>query len=412
MDKIGRVIVLLMSTLMLWTTSTKAASVLQAIRITAQTHSARIVLEVKGQLNYQTLTLNSPDRLVIDLPNTTTAFNPQQLNYPKKLIRNVRFGSQNDSNLRIVFDLQQAAKNRVYVLGHTNQGMRRLVADLSIPNQVVTETKQQPQPPLPVSRKMEFSKENPVPIMTVPKEKMRDVVVTIDPGHGGKDPGAIGANGTREKNVVLAISQELVEQINRQPGMHAVLTREGDYYIGLRQRLTAARKHNADLFIAIHADAYNKRDSIGASVFALSPHGASSEAARWLAERENHSELGDVPLNDKSLMLRSVLLDLSQTATIIDSLHLGDQVLHNLRNMTKLHNLKVEQAPFMVLKSPDIPSILIETGFITNPEEEIKLSDPHYRETLASAITNGIKSYFWAHPPNGTIFSVRSKEVV
>lgn len=244
----------------------------------------------------------------------------------------------------------------------------------------------------------------PVKVPAVPK-RLRDVLVVIDPGHGGKDPGASGARKTLEKHVVLSISKRLKTIIDAQPGMKAVLTRKGDYYIGLRERLRIARKCDADIFVAIHADAYINRESNGASVFALSQTGATSEAARWLAEKENYSELGGVnlsELDDQNGVVRSVLIDLSQTATIGASVNMGERILKSLGGITRLHNDKIEQARFVVLKSPDIPSVLVETGFISNPREERNLSNSQYQQRLAQAIFQGIKAYFWEFPPYGS----------
>lgn len=235
----------------------------------------------------------------------------------------------------------------------------------------------------------------------------RPVIVVIDAGHGGHDPGATGPHGIHEKNVVLAIARDLQYLVDQQPGMHAVMTRDGDYYVGLRDRLAIARKDKGDMFIAIHADAAPEfsGEATGASVYALSLHGASSEAARWIAEKENYSELGGIDLDnipDQDNMLRSVLIDLSQTATISDSLILGRSVLHQLAGLSPLHHDVVEQAPFMVLKSPDIPSILVETGFITTPYEEEHLGDPIYQRELAQALLAGVKNYFNHYAPPGT----------
>lgn len=245
---------------------------------------------------------------------------------------------------------------------------------------------------------------------TAGKRHKRNILVVIDPGHGGKDPGASGPHGVQEKNVVLAIAQALQTHLNGIPGVHAVLTRNSDYFIGLRQRLDIARLDKADLFVAIHADAYGNPNSQaqGATVFALSERGASSEAARWLAERENYSELGGVQdFSDKSRLVRSVLLDLSQTVTITQSLQIGQVILSSLQQLTPLHHNVVEQARFVVLKSPDIPSLLVETGFITNPIEEMHLNDRSYQDHLAQALSIGIEKYFWRNPPNGSIFTAK-----
>ena len=220
--------------------------------------------------------------------------------------------------------------------------------------------------------------------------------VVIDAGHGGKDSGAVGKNGAREKEVVLAISRKIAQKLERIPGIRVIQTRKGDYYVPLRARLNMARRDDADLFIAVHADAFFNHKASGASVYALSQHGATSEASRWLAKQENYSELDDINFNqltDRSRMLRSVLIDMSQTATIRDSLRLGNKVLDSLDRVSRLHHKQVEQAPFVVLKSPDIPSILVETGFISNPQEEMQLVNHFYQDKIADAVSNGVKVY-------------------
>lgn len=224
-----------------------------------------------------------------------------------------------------------------------------------------------------------------------------DITIVIDPGHGGKDSGAIGVSGIQEKNVVLAVSKYLQYILNQQPGFHAVLTRNGDYFLELRQRLNIAHKYKADMFIAVHADAYSNPDATGASVFALSQRGATSELARWIAKKENESELGHVIAN-KNLLLKSVLIDLAQTLTIDTSLQIGQSIIHQLSFLTQLHCSHVEQAAFVVLKSPDIPSLLVETGFLSNINEEKRLNDTRYQQKIAFALAQGIKNYFLMHP--------------
>lgn len=240
-------------------------------------------------------------------------------------------------------------------------------------------------------------------ITTLPLMHHRDVIVVIDPGHGGKDPGAIGLRGTKEKNVVLSISKKLQQRINATPGYRALLTRTGDYYLTLRQRLRIARQDKADMFIAIHADKWRNVTASGVSVFALSQRGATSEAARWLATRENASELmGGVVLNDKSHLLQSVLINLSQSAMIRSSLKIGRDILNYVKNIARLHHNRVEQAAFVVLKSPDIPSLLVETGFLSNPHEEQRLRSRLYQNLLAKSLTHGITDYFSRYTPRGT----------
>jgi N-acetylmuramoyl-L-alanine amidase len=241
-----------------------------------------------------------------------------------------------------------------------------------------------------------FARENGIVTEQKPEKATRKFTIVIDAGHGGKDTGAIGPNALREKDVVLAIAIKLARKINSSSNMRAVLTRNGDYYVPLRQRLKLARKGDADVFVAIHADAYYRMDAKGSSVFALSQRAASSEAARWLAQTENHTELDGVEFNqlkDRSTMLRSVLIDLAQTVTIQDSVRLGGSVLDALRDIGPLHYKKVEQAPFIVLKSPDIPSILVETGFISNPREAARLGDSRYQQQIANAIYQGLTRY-------------------
>lgn len=367
------------------------------VRASGNKQKTRLVLSLNEAFQYKIFTLDYPTRLVIDIEQANIPDSLRRILFHKTLFKSMRSAKRSDKTLRLVFDLKAPITFNTFSLkpGADNANFR-LVADLKSA-QKKTQVR-------------DVIRQVIKPTVTIPKKThLRDVIVVVDPGHGGKDPGAMGARGTREKNVVLAIAKQLQKKLNREAHIKAYLTRSGDYYIGLRKRLGLAREKNADIFISIHADAFNKRHSNGASVFALSQRGASSEAARWLAERENHSELGTASLHDKSYILRSVLLDLSQTATISDSLNLGVDVLKNLGQMTRLHNRKVEQAGFVVLKSPDIPSILIETGFISNHREERLLSSPRYRERLANAITRGVKNYFWRHAPRGTWIAAQRK---
>ena len=282
--------------------------------------------------------------------------------------------NQEGKDLQLILYLKQQVKLQHFIL----QKPYRLVLDLQDvqPNVVVSQPK------------------------TVPKS-LRDIVVVIDPGHGGKDPGAIGRRGTREKNVVLAVAKALQTAISKTKGFRAVLTRKGDYFLTLRERLDIAHRHKADMFIAIHADAYKDNKSHGVSIFALSQSGATSEAARWLAEKENASELGNT-LADKNAQLKSVLIDLAQTATVSASLELGSILLRKLANIADLHSRRIEQAAFVVLKAPDIPSLLVETGFISAPKEEKRLNDPKYQQKIAAGLAQGITAYFQNRPPQGT----------
>lgn len=377
------------------------ASELTSLLVRKQDKMTAVLCVFSGQFTYRAFILPTPNRLVLDLSQTSGHLNWSRIVLDKTNIIRLRTGHPTPQSLRLVFDLKQSMTFKTSVWQPANKNLRGLRIDL-VPFGLKNASQ--------VSKPAHINEKKIVhaphqSVVHKPSGSLRDVVVVIDPGHGGKDPGAIGQKRTAEKQVVLAIALKLKQLIDRQPGMRAVLTRTGDYYIGLRERMYIARKDDADIFVAIHADAFNNPNSNGASVFALSAKGATSEAARWLAEKENYSELGGVNLkglDDRNGVIRTVLIDLSQTATIEASLQMGSRVLRHLDTITRLHNAKVEQARFMVLKSPDIPSILIETGFISNPKEESNLTSPIYQARLTHAIFNGIKAYFWAYPPHGT----------
>lgn len=339
--------------------------------------------------------LQNPDRLVVDFEKTKLVANLKNISLPKtSSIAKIREGFPKKDVLRIVFDL----KNPQCFTKIKNSGSLTLELS-SLKNTSAKKTNDNSTLiNAYFSSSSAFSNktyQNPMPPNTTLKSNRLTIV--IDPGHGGKDPGAIGAHGTKEKDVVLAIAKKLAKLINQHPHMRAVLTRDGDYYISLKERLALARKYKADLFIAIHADSYFNKLANGASVYSLSDHGASSMAARWLANRENHSELGGVDLGelgDQSVQLRSVLIDLAKTQTIKDSLQWGASILESLDDVTRLHYSRVERAPFLVLKSPDIPSILVETGFISNQKEEKRLRDQDHQHKIAQALYNGIRGYW------------------
>lgn len=369
------------------------AAELTSLIVRKQDNTTSILCTFSSNFTHRAFILPSPSRLVLDFPNTNSSLNWSRIALDNTMLIRLRTGRPTPQTLRLVFDTKQLMTLKTSVWQPANKKLRGLRIDL-----VASKT---------------FNSGQTKPVYTAahqnivrkPSSSLRDVVVVIDPGHGGKDPGAMGQKHTAEKQVVLAIALKLKQLIDKQPGMRAVLTRKGDYYIGLRERMYIARKDDADIFVAIHADAFNNPNSNGASVFALSARGATSEAARWLAEKENYSELGGVNLrglDDRNGVIRTVLIDLSQTATIEASLQMGNRVLRHMDAVTRLHNAKVEQARFMVLKSPDIPSILIETGFISNPREESNLTSPAYQARLTQAIFNGIKAYFWDYPPHGT----------
>ncbi len=396
---------------------------LTGFRILQQTGTGtlRIVFELDQKTHYRYFGLTDPHRLVIDFDDTTALVNLRKLQPSvATVIEDIRAAKKEDARYRVVFDLKDDVvlkKMESFSDGNHQDTITLELHQQLSKNRVstVAASNVQPSPLAKNSPRESLSRNSKTPSVTPTKPIMtaessaivRPVVVVIDPGHGGKDPGALGAGGSREKNVVLAISKELATALQAQPGVNVYLTRKEDVYLTLRQRLRIARQYKADIFIAIHADAYRNGDSQGASVYALSLGGASSEAARWLAAAENYSELGGVDLKDKNDVLRSVLINLSQTATITASLQLGHDVLSQLNKFTPLHHDAVEQAPFVVLKSPDIPSVLVETGFLSNPKEETLLRSQSYQHQLAQGIMKGVYAYFYQQPPPGTIIAAQ-----
>lgn len=385
----------LITLLMLMTLSILASGVaagdrVEGARIWPAPDHTRLVLDVTGPLQHNIFSLSGPSRLVIDLDNASLKADLDKLDLAGSPIQRIRSAPRNGNDLRVVLDLKNDIKPRSFQLEPNQQYGHRLVVDL------IDES----------GSRLEKATQ---PTVTQDSSGKRDVIVVIDAGHGGEDPGAIGPRGTREKDVVLKMAKTLEALINKQPGYTAKLTRTGDYYVGLRNRTLLARKYNADLFVSIHADAFRTQQPKGASVFALSQRGATSETARWLAQSENRSDLiggtGGVSLDGRDDMLAGVLLDLSMTASINASLGVGSSVLGKLDRVAELHKPGVEQAAFVVLKSPDIPSILVEAGFISNPQEEKNLSTDWYRSRLASAIMDGINDYFRKTPPPGTLLA-------
>ena len=365
----------------------QAGTRVDGVRIWPAPDHTRLVLDTAGQVAHNIFSLEKPARLVIDLKNTDLKADFAKLDLSGSPIRRIRSAPRNGTDLRVVLDLKNEIKPRSFQLEPNGQYGHRLVVDL------IDEG----------GRRVDKASK---PTVTQQDGGKRDVVVVIDAGHGGEDPGAIGPRGTREKDVVLKMAKTLAQLINDRPGYTAKLTRTGDYYIGLRNRTLLARKYNADLFVSMHADAFRTPQPKGASVFALSQRGATSETARWLAQSENRSDLtGGVSLDGRDDMLAGVLLDLSMTASINASLGVGSSVLGELGNVAKLHKSGVEQAAFVVLKSPDIPSILVEAGFISNPTEEKNLSTQWYRNRLAKAVMKGIDEYFRKTPPPGTLLA-------
>lgn len=382
-----------------------AATQVRSVRLWRAPDNTRLVFDLSGPVQHSVFTLTSPDRLVIDINGATLAA-PLKLSTTNTPIISMRSAQRTPTDLRVVIDLKKAVTPKSFILAPNQQYGNRLVVDLfddaadANPNPTIPDTAANTAPAVPVSPAKPEIKLTPVP------NGKRDIVIAIDAGHGGEDPGAGGARGQKEKDIVLSIAKELQRQINSEKGYRAELTRTGDYFIPLRKRTEIARKKGADLFVSIHADAAPSSAAFGASVFALSERGATSETARWLADSENRSDLiggaGAVSLDDKDKMLAGVLLDLSMTASLSSSLNVGQKVLSNIGHVTSLHKSRVEQAGFMVLKSPDIPSILVETGFISNAAEAAKLTGSSHQQALARSISAGVKQFFQQNPPLGT----------
>jgi N-acetylmuramoyl-L-alanine amidase len=386
-----------------------AGSSILAVRVWPARDYTRVTLEHDQAIKYSHLLVKDPERLVLDLEGVE--FNSVLQTLPSKIldsdpyIKLIRAGRNKPGVVRLVIELKGEVKPQVFSLKPVGEYGHRLVLDLYPvepidPLMALLEktgeapSKAEPKPAdhKPAERAVEKPAEKP--------EIARLVTIVLDPGHGGEDPGAIGRGGSYEKNVTLSVAKRLKEKIDATPNMRSVLTRDGDYFIPLQQRVGKARRVQADLFVSVHADAFIKSTARGSSVFVLSETGASSSAARWLANKENSADLvGGVNLGAKDPYLARTLLDLSQTATINDSLKLGKDVLSELGRINTLHKAHVEQAGFAVLKAPDIPSILIETAFISNPEEEARLNDEVYQDRMADAILKGIRRYFAKNPP-------------
>lgn len=377
----------------MWAGACFAAQVqIQNIRTWPAPDHTRVVFDIEAPVEHTLFMLKNPQRVVLDLRNARLGSDLPKPEKSDRLLQRLRSAEKSGGTVRVVLDLKEDVRAKSFQLKPNKQYGHRLVIDL----QAVVEGGQKPV--APDARK--------------PKREKRDLIVALDPGHGGEDPGAIGRKRTREKDAVLAIARRLKQRIDREPGMRAVLTRDGDYYVGLRKRMEIARRHGADLFVSIHADAFHDPRVSGSSVYILSRNGASSEAARWLAEQENASDLvGGVSLDDKDELLASVLLDLSQTATMSASTEVARSVLKELRSVGKTHKRHVERAGFMVLKSPDIPSILVEADFITNPQVERRLMDAKHQTALADALVNGMRVYFERNAPPDSFFARRNHTI-
>ncbi len=360
----------------------------ESVRLWRAPDHTRLVFDLSGPVEHKIFTLVSPARLVIDINKSAMSADLGSLDFENSPVNSLRYGKRNTHDLRVVLDLSSKVKPRSFALKKHAGKKDRLVIDLYDSKKQTVKT---------VAKVLES-----------PQGK-RDVVIAIDAGHGGEDPGALGPKRIREKDVVFKLSKELKKIIDAKSGYTARLVRTGDYYIPLKKRRNKAREMRADLFISIHADAFKNPKAKGASVFALSRRGATSESARFLASKENEADLiggvGGVSLDDKDDVLAGVLVDLSMTATLASSLDVGSRVLKKIGGSTKLHKKQVEQAGFAVLKSPDVPSILVETGFISNPDEARKLNTHAHRKKLSNAIFSGVESYFSEKPPAGTLLA-------
>ena len=364
--------------------SVQAADV-EAVRLWRAPDHTRVVLDLSDAAEFSSLSLANPDRFVVDLIDSRIDASLRDLPLEGTPIKQVRSGIRKGSDLRLVFDLDSAVRTSLFSLTPSGSIGHRIVIDLFD----------------------EVTVAEPSPVLSVESlEGRRDIVIAIDPGHGGEDPGASGPGGLREKTVVLQIARRLESQLAKVPGFQPVLVRTGDYYVSLKNRRDKARALEADLFVSIHADAFKEKSAHGASVYILSKRGATSTTAQYLADTENAADLvGGVELGGMDPMLAGVLTDLSMSGTLDTSLSLGTLVLEQIGGVARLHKKRVEQAGFAVLKSPDVPSLLIETGFISNPGEAERLATPAYQDKMARAIRRGIQSWFARQPPPGTLLA-------
>jgi|TARA_Y100000310_G_scaffold345518_1_gene465884 N-acetylmuramoyl-L-alanine amidase len=360
---------------------------IDSVRIRPSPERTRLVFDLGGFVDHSVFILNDPLRLVIDIQNARLNASLAELDLAGTPVSNLRSAVRNRQDLRVVLDLTAKIKPRSFVLKPILQYGDRLVIDLYGRDKLVTTVRQADR----IS------------------QQMKDVIIAIDAGHGGDDPGAVGHGKVFEKDIVLAIARQLQKLLEKEPGYKTVMIRSEDYYVGLRKRTTIARRNEADLFISIHADAFKTAEASGASVYAISQKGASSEQAEYLAERENRADLiggvDSVSLDDKDDLLAGVLLDLAMTASLNASLEVGSEILKSMRNVTRLHKKGVEQAAFAVLKRPDIPSILIETGYISNPDDAAALKTKKHQKRLAKAIYEGVKIYMENNSPPGSFLA-------
>jgi N-acetylmuramoyl-L-alanine amidase len=385
------------------------------VRLWSGPEGTRLVVDLSSPVRHEVFSIDNPDRVVIDLENARLAMR-KAMPEGQGPVKSVRSGPQDGGGLRIVLDLVSAQPVKSFMVAPEGSAGHRLVVELPPAAQANPAQSPPGQPPATVaapsatqvlaSSSAALAREAAAvtsPVKTLAVAKGRDLVIAVDAGHGGQDPGAIGRGGTREKNVTLAIAKRLAKAIDAEEGMRAVLVRDGDYFITLAGRTRKARQLGADMFVSIHADSVLSREVSGASVYVLSLRGASDEAARWLAERENAADLmGGVSLDDKGDVLASVLLDVTQKEAVSNSVEAADSVLASLRRVGKVHGNRVRHAGFVVLKSPDIPSMLVETAFISNAADERRLRDGDYQQRVAEAIHAGVREFFYDKPPPGT----------
>ena len=385
------------------TVSMAAASVVDGVRIWPAPDNTRLVLDLNGAVEHSVLTLRNPDRIVLDIEDVSLKADLSSLDLTDSGISRIRHAVRNGSDLRIVLDMASAMSPRSFALPPNEQYGHRLVVDLERPLLDAATGREQVEP---VTRKD----------ITDLSNQKRDIVVVIDAGHGGEDPGAIGPSRLLEKNVVLSIAREVYRQLEATEGFKPIMVRDGDYIVALSKRRHLARASNADLFVSIHADAFHNASAYGASVYALSNGGSVSAVAKYLADQENAADviggINGVSLEDKDDVLKSVLVDLSMTSTLQRSLDVGRVVLNEMSRFARLHGNRktVGQANFVVLRAPDVPSILVETGFISNPTEEKNLGSARYRQQMATAIRNGIVGYFEKTPPEGSFIAWRQQQ--
>lgn len=394
------------------------------IRLWDAEKSTRVVLDLSAPVEHTLFMLDKPKRVVIDIKQARNRASTKAIKFSGSPINTIRMAARNQGDLRIVLDLNQVVTPRSFLLPGNKDKPDRLVIDLLDKNArvpITTEVAQGlPKKNNPASTNADIKPDRPAadPVPKAPPSisATRDIIIAIDAGHGGKDPGARGPTGAREKDIVLAISKDLARLVNNTSGYRAVMIRNGDYFVPLVKRRDKAREAKANLMVSIHADAFTSPRPRGASVFALSQRGASSEMASFLAKSANNSdniggEIGDISIADLDKELGEVLVDLSMSATLKDSIAVGGFVIDRLKNVAKLHKPRVEQAGFVVLKSPDVASILVETGFISNPKEERLLKTRAYQKKLANSIFKGIKNYFEFNPPPNTLIAARGREV-